>query len=122
MSVKALEEHYNQVVDQYMEMLNDLKDMEKELADGLIDPEFMNNLKANIAPIKQNYEWWSYVMYLLHEPQRIAKRNKYRRVMSKSIENLDPTESPEAILESNKAYLEPLKSVYNMVDTVEGEL
>ena len=60
MSVKSLENHYNQVVAQYQEMLADLKDMEKELAEGLVSPDFIDNLKANIAPIKQNYEWWTY--------------------------------------------------------------
>ena len=111
MSVKSLEKHYTQVVEQYTEMLNDIKDMEKELAEGLVSPEFIDNLKANIAPIKQNYEWWSYVMYLLHEPQRLAKRAKYRKIMQKKIANLDPAESPEAVLEANKHCLEPLKNM-----------
>ena len=117
MSVKALEEHYNQVVAQYQEMLNDLKDMEQELADNLISPDFMDNLKANIAPVKQNYEWWSYVMYLLHEPQRKAKREKYRKIMSKKISHLDPGESPEKVLESNKETLEVLKDPKNLLDS-----
>ena len=121
MSVKALEKHYDQVVEQYQEMLNDLKDMEKELAEGLVSPDFIDNLKANIAPIKQNYEWWSYVMYLLHEPQRVAKREKYRKVMKKHLAKLDPAEAPEKVLETNKGYLEPLSSIYNMVDVSEGE-
>ena len=121
MSVKSLENHYNQVVAQYTEMLNDLKEMEKELAEGLVDPEFIDNLKANIAPIKQNYEWWSYVMFLLHEPQRKAKKEKFRNMMKKKLDTLDPAEAPQKVLETNKGYLEPLKSVHNMVDTVEGE-
>lgn len=110
MSVKSLENHYNQVVEQYTEMLNDLKDMEKELAEGLVSLDFIDNLKANIAPIKQNYEWWSYVMYLLHEPQRIAKREKYRKMMKVKIDKLDPNEDPKKVLESNKNCLEPLKN------------
>ena len=119
MSVKSLENHYNQVVAQYTEMLNDLKDMEKELAEGLVDPDFINNLKANIAPIKQNYEWWSYVMFLLHEPQRKAKKEKFRKMIQKKIEKLDPAESPKAVLDVNKGNLEVLKHGVNaMVDEV----
>ena len=119
MSVKSLEQHYNDVVAQYQEMLNDIKDMEKELAEGLVSPDFIDNLKANIAPIKQNYEWWSYVMYLLHEPQRVAKREKYRKVMKKFKDKLDPAEAPENILEANKGNLEVLKQGVNaMIDEV----
>ena len=109
MSVKSLENHYNQVVAQYQEMLNDLKDMEKELAEGLVGPDFIDNLKANIAPIKQNYEWWSYVMYLLHEPQRQQKKEKYKKIMKKFKDKLDPGESPEAVLRSNQETLKCLK-------------
>ena len=119
MSVKSLENHYNQVVAQYQEMLNDLKDMEKELAEGLVSPDFIDNLKANIAPIKQNYEWWSYVMFLLHEPQRKAKKEKYRKLMKKFKDKLDPAEDPKKVLETNKGNLNVLKEGINaMVDEV----
>ncbi len=122
MSVKSLEQHYNDVVAQYQEMLNDIKDMEKELAEGLVSPDFIDNLKANIAPIKQNYEWWSYVMYLLHEPQRVAKREKYRKVMKKSMAKLDPAEDPKKVLETNKGNLEVLKQGVNaMIDEEASE-
>ena len=120
MSVKSLEQHYNDVVAQYQEMLNDIKDMEKELAEGLVSPDFIDNLKANIAPIKQNYEWWSYVMYLLHEPQRVAKREKYRKVMKKAIAKLDPAEDPKKVLENNKGNLEVLKQGVNAMIDVEA--
>ena len=117
MSVKSLENHYNQVVAQYQEMLADLKDMEKELVEGLVSPDFIDNLKANIAPIKQNYEWWSYVMFLLHEPQRKEKREKYKKIMKKFKEKLDPEEAPENILKANSGNLEVLKSGVNaMID------
>ena len=121
MSVKALEKHYNQVFEQYTEMLDDLKEMEKDLAEGLVDPDFIDNLKANIAPIKQNYEWWSYVMFLLHEPQRKEKREKYRKIMAKELAKLDPAEAPKAVLETNKGYLEPLKNINNLIDVAAGE-
>ena len=119
MSVKSLKQHYEQVVAQYTEMLNDLKDMENELAEGLVSPDFIDNLKANIAPIKHNYEWWSYVMFLLHEPQRDAKREKYRKIMKNFKDKLDPREDPKVVLESNKGNLEILKQgVNSMVDEV----
>lgn len=121
MSVKSLEQHYNNVVAQYQEMLNDIKDMEKELAEGLVSPDFIDNLKANIAPIKQNYEWWSYVMFLLHEPQRKEKKEKYRKIMKKFMNKLDPGEDPEKILRANKGNLEVLKQGVNVMIDEEAD-
>ena len=111
MSVKALENHYNQIVDQYHEMIENLKDIEKEFSEGLVPPEFVDNLKKQIEPIKNNYEQWSYIMFLLHEPQRKAKKEKYRKMIDKKIKNLDIKNSPEARLESGKLTLKGLKEV-----------
>ena len=109
MSVKRLELEYNQVVEQYHEMVENLKDLEKEFSEGLVPPEFVDNLKKQIEPIKNNYEQWSYIMFLLHEPQRKAKREKYRKTIDKKIKQLDPKNSPEARLDAGRAALEGLK-------------
>ena len=111
MSVKSLEKEYAQVVSQYQEMMNDIKDMEKECQEGLVSPEFVDNLRKQIEPIKQNYQWWSYVMFTLHEPQRKAKREKYRQAMKKELAKLDKNESPEARLENGREALEGLKEI-----------
>ena len=56
MSVKAVKRYYDQICDQYKEMLENIKDLEKEAAEGLVEPERIERLKEQIAPIKQNYE------------------------------------------------------------------
>ena len=109
MSVKRLELEYSQVVDQYHEMLENLKDIEKEFNDGLVPPEFVENLKKQIEPIKNNYEQWSYIMFLLHEPQRKAKREKYRKTIDAKIKQLNPKNSPDAKLAAGRVALEGLK-------------
>ena len=111
MSIKHLELEYAVVTEQYHEMLENLKDLENELADGLIAPEFVDNLKKQIEPIKNNYEQWSYIMFLLHEPQRKAKREKYRKMMDAKIKQLNTKNSPEARLEEGKEALKGLKEM-----------
>ena len=56
MSVKHVEEYYNQICRQYQEMLDDIKDLEKECTEGIVEPERIDRLKEQIAPIKNNYE------------------------------------------------------------------
>ena len=111
MSVKKLEEHYNQVVDQYHEMIENLKEIEKEFNDNLVPPEFVENLKKQIEPIKSNYEQWSYIMFLLHEPQRKAKREKYRKSIDAKIKQLDKKNSPENRLAAGREALNGLKEI-----------
>ena len=111
MSVKTVEKQYVQVVAQYHEMLNDLKEMEKDAAEGLVSPEFIQNLHEHIKPIKQNYEWWTFMMYTLHEPQRSSKREKYAKTMKRKIENLDKNNHPDARIQKGKECLETLNEV-----------
>lgn len=111
MSKKRLEQEYIQITEQYHEMLENLKDLEKEFSDGLIPPEFLDNLKKQIEPIKNNYEQWSYIMFILHEPQRKAKREKYRKNIAAKIKQLDIKNSPESRLEAGKKALCGLKEM-----------
>ena len=111
MSVRALEEEYKKVCEQYKEMLTDIKDIEKEVAEGIVAPEFVDRLQEQIKPIKQNYEWWSYVMYVLHQPQRKNKEPKYRQQNKKLLQSLSEKNTPEARLEEGKTALNGLKGM-----------
>lgn len=113
MSVKALELEYKKVSDQYHEMLSDIKDIEKEAAEGLCDPELVSRLQEQIKPIKQNYEWWSWVMYILHQPQRKEKESKYRKTNQKLVASLSKASTPEARLHEGSNALYSLKGMKN---------
>ena len=84
MSKRHVEDYFNKVADQYKEMLNELKDFEKECSDGLVEPEIFDNYKKIIEPLKNNYMTWSYVMYLLDLPNREKKVKIVKRRENKS--------------------------------------
>ena len=111
MSVKALEAEYQKVSDQYKEMLTDIKDIEKDASEGLCDPELVERLKDQIKPIKQNFEWWSYVMYVLHQPERKEKHFKYKQSNKKLLKSLAETNSSEARLVAGREALNGLKEM-----------
>ena len=102
MSVKAVRDYYNQICDQYFEMVQDIRDFEQEAAKGLIEPERVERLKAQIEPIKNNYERWAYMMFLLNQPQRKAKQKRYQEQNKKLLEKLDKSNSLEAVLAENE--------------------
>ena len=102
MSVKAVRDYYNQICDQYSEMLQDIRDFEEEASRGLIEPERVERLKDQIAPIKQNYERWSYMMFLLNQPQRKSKQRKYESQNRRLLKTLDPQNSIESTIAENE--------------------
>lgn len=105
MSIKHVNAFYNQICNQYQEMLNDLKDIEKEVAEGIVEPERIDRLKDQIAPIKQNYERWAYMMFLLHQPNRAEKIKKYQRQNQKLLKNLNKKNSLDSVIEENQTAL-----------------
>lgn len=102
MSLKHVERYYKQICDQYNEMLSDIEEIEKEASEGLVEPERIDRLKDQIAPIKQNYERWAYMMYLLHQPNKKRKISKYKKQHMSTIAGLQQNNSLEAILEENE--------------------
>lgn len=101
MSVKAVEEYYKQICSQYQEMLENIKDFAEEAEKGLVEPERLTRLQEQIAPIKRNYERWTYMMFLLHQPNRKSKQPKYKNQNKKLLASIDSSNTLEAVIEEN---------------------
>ena len=74
MSRKHVEDYFNQVCEDYHEMVQTLKDMEDECNNGLVPPERVEQLKNMLEPIKTNYARISYIMFLLNMPNKKEKQ------------------------------------------------
>ena len=72
---------YHEVQDSYVEMVKDFTDLDKEHTEGLIDDDryyaLKESLESEMAPLKEEYERLSYIMFLLNIPQRAKKADKY---------------------------------------------
>jgi hypothetical protein len=77
MAKRHVEEYFNTVANQWLEMQNELNDFAEEARKGLFPPERLEEIKTTIQPIKTNYETLSYIMFLLNMPNRKAKETKY---------------------------------------------
>jgi DNA repair exonuclease SbcCD ATPase subunit len=109
MAVKAVKKYYDQMCEQYHEMMENIKDLEQECQSGLVEPERIERLKEQVAPLKQNYERWAYIMFLLNEPQRKSKQPKYRKTNQKLINTLSKSNTVEATIHENEAVLKSFK-------------
>lgn len=109
MSVKAVNEAYAQICEQYAEMLENIKDLEKEAVEGIVEPERVDRLREQIEPIKQNYERWAYIMYLLHQPTRKSKHDDYAQRNKKLLKSLSAKNSIQATMSENREALDRMR-------------
>ena len=109
MSVKAVKKYYDQICEQYHEMVENIKDLEEECQNGLVEPERIERLKEQVAPLKQNYERWAYIMFLLNEPQRKSKRKAYAKRNQKLLNALSKENTPNATIQENERVLQSFK-------------
>ena len=79
MAKKHFDAYFNQVADQYVQMLDELRDMEHEVNTGMISPERLENMEKMVAPLKANYLRLAYVKYLLDLPVKKEKQPGYQK-------------------------------------------
>ena len=106
MSKKDFDKEFIQIENQYLEMLENLKDMEKELADGLVNPDLLEQMKEIIKPLRTNYEMWNYIKFLLNKPTKKKKEEKYKNQNKKLMVKMKTLEKTK---EENNKVLDELK-------------
>lgn len=77
MAKKDVDIYFNQICQDYRELLDTLKDMEEEVSKGLLDPDRLVQMKEYIEPIKINWQRISYIMFLLNKPAKNKKQERY---------------------------------------------
>ena len=92
-------------------MNEELKEFQKEVETGLIEPERLDNLKAVIEPLKNNYMTLSWIMYLLNKPQRDKKDKAYQKRTKKFTDSLDKNFDKESILKQNEEVIKSIGGV-----------
>jgi len=108
MAVKHIKEYYEKVCTQYIQMNEELKDFQKEVENGIVEPERIENLKKIIEPLKNNYMTLSWVMFLLNKPTRESKRGGYEKRMTKFTSKLDTSFNDQGIITQNEKVLDEL--------------
>lgn len=113
MSVKDIKNYYDSVANQYLEMVNDLKDFEEAVSNNIIEPERLEQIKKNIEPIKTNYQRLSYIMYLLNLPVKKSKHKKYENQNKKFLKMISKENTQEAVKQENEKTLNIIKNEIN---------
>lgn len=109
MAIKHIKEYYRQICNQYMQMLAEIKDFEEEAKQGLMEPERLDAIKEDIRPMKDNYERWSYMMYLLNQPARKEKQKKFERQNKTLLKNIENKNKINSVIDENNAVIDKIK-------------
>ena len=108
MARKHFNIYYDQICEQYEGLKQALEDMSKEAAEGMIEPERVEQLKQTIAPIHDSYKTLTYIKYLLDKPARTRKEARYNSAMKKTLAACQGRTQKE-IIEENQRILDTMK-------------
>ena len=109
MSVKHIKEYFNQISNDYVEMLDTFHELEDLAAQEIISQEKLDETTQVINNLKENYLRWSYMIYLLNLPNKKEKRKSYEKRLSKELEKIPKKDRIENVLQENKTSIKEFK-------------
>lgn len=77
MARKDFDDYYNKITSQFQQLNAVFEDMNREVENGMVEPERIEQLKLTIEPIKTSYHTLTYIKYLLDKPTRKSKHGRY---------------------------------------------
>ena len=111
MSIKHVKKYYHQQSNQYMQMLNTVKELQKMANNGEYSNEQLSFIQQLIAKLKENMDRISYIVYLLQLPNRSKKEKKFREA-NKELEEAMSDFNDVSVEEENSNILKELKEKY----------
>ena len=112
MSVKHIKEYYNKICEDYHEMINTLHELEEEASKNLVPPEQVENLNNLIKPMKDNYERWSYMIFLLNMPNKKEKKKVYNRQFKDVVDRFEKDNDLKALQNEDKKSIDTVKNAF----------
>lgn len=113
MAVKDINNYYNDILSQYLEMKEALKSLEEKATDessAALNSQ-IEMIRKEVDIIKTNYERIAYIIYLLNMPNKKSKKNRYAKSEQKKLNSLDKNNILSGIKEENSKALNYLNNL-----------
>ncbi len=101
MARKHFDSYFAQISNQYFQLNDALQELSKEVNEGMMEPERLEQLKATILPVKNSYETLNYIRYLLDKPTRKSKQARYDRQSKKVLSRCGNKSADRVIVEND---------------------
>jgi hypothetical protein len=103
-------------------MKADLADFEAAFADGFITEDQLEEVKADVARIENNYDRLTYIMYLLEIPKRESKRVAHEKANKKLLDFFESANATEDQVKlENKSTLSHLRQELKRLSKVDND-
>lgn len=113
MSVKDVKNYYDEVSQQYQDMLPEIHDFEELAMNNMFEPERLDAIMQTIQPLMRNYEMISYVMFLLNKPNKKKKHKKYENMMRSKVNSIPKECTKDGVKETNSGVIRELNEQKN---------
>ena len=113
MSVKHVKEYYNKIFEQYKDLKTTLETLESQITEDTAQAQLSNidNIKKMTEQVKANYERIAYIMFLLYQPNRDKKAQRYNKSEQKRLERISEDNRLSGVMKENKAILDKLGGI-----------
>lgn len=113
MAIRHVKQYYYNMLNQYTEFKDSLKDFDVAFKEGHITEERLNEVKEEFIRQEDNLARIQYIMYLLSIPNKKSKQNKY----------YSNTKDVIAYFENSNADLDSVKNEnINIISTIKKQL
>ena len=113
MAIRHVREYYERMVSDYVEMKRVLEEMEKLSEEkASIALSNIEQIREQVKILEANYKRLSYIMFLLNQPNKESKKQRYLNREKKKLDNIPVSDREEAVIEENTRILETLKSYF----------
>lgn len=110
MALKDVKKYFNEVENQYFEMLENVKDFEEALKSGFLEQEQVDQAEQMLNRLKENYNRLCYIMVLFNRPCKKKKAKKFDQQNSAIYKYLDEVDaSKENVITENTDVLKNFK-------------
>lgn len=102
MSVKDVKKYYDTICDDYKEMRELLHELEDKSQQVAISPEKFDEITKEVQIQKDNYERWSYMIYLLNQPNKKEKKQRYNTQSEKKLQQISVNNTVQGVLKEDR--------------------
>lgn len=111
MAVRHVKEYFEQVANQYHDLLNEIRDFEEESKKGIMEPERLERIKQDIQPHLDNYQRWSYMMFLLNKPNKKSKEKSYEKRNKKFLSTIEAKNTVEGTMRESAECINKVRNI-----------
>lgn len=110
MSIKHVKKYFDQIATDYTEMLDVVHELEEAVSENIVSQEKLDETMKVVERLKENYMRWSYMMFLLNQPNKKDKKKSYQKRMEKELEKIPKKDRIDETLEENKTCIKQFKN------------